>query len=51
MIAVPLTENNWEIYQELLALDKDFQKGNEVERKAIIAMANALCEKLEMDVI
>lgn len=49
MISVPVTPQNQEIYQELLVLDKDFQKcTDDVERDAIIKMANALCEKLEL---
>ena len=49
MITVPITQQNQEIYQELLVLDKDFQKcTDDVERDAIIKMANALCEKLEL---
>ena len=49
MITVPITQQNQEIYQELLVLDKDFQKcTDDVERDAIIKMANALCENLEL---
>lgn len=49
MISVPITPKNQEIYQELLVLDKDFQKcTDDVERDAIVEMANALCENLEL---
>lgn len=49
MIAVEPTEQNWEIYSQLCELDAEFRVCTDSESRAdIIALANRLCEKLEV---
>lgn len=52
MISVPITETNTKIYLDLVELDKQFQQTQDHhQEQAIIAMANKLCENLELSIM
>ena len=49
MIAVELTQKNWEIYDLLCELDAEYQTCDDAGVRAdIIAKANELCNGLEL---
>ena len=49
MIAVKQTPKNWEIYSQLCELDAEFRVCEDEEsRSDIIALANKLCEEVEI---
>ena len=49
MITVEPTQKNWEIYSQLCELEAEFQvKTDEQSRSDIIALANKLCEEVEL---
>ena len=50
MITVEPTPKNWEIYSQLCELEAEYQvKTDEESRSDIIALANKLCENLEVN--